>query len=490
MRKKDLKYWIAGAILVIIFMAATFPYIIAKSRFESLKAELREQGEPVTFREYVDKYYKPIPDEDNAVGVLNEAFALYKGPDANCSNIIWGDADKTRFDQKTSPLQLPYVKAFMKANRSSLDKLQELKNYDSLRFEINSIELLDVVYENIDKLSDAAKLYALKMELLIYEAKPQEAEKLLKEMFHLAGLAIQTVPVAHITYSYSCENIALDALERSMNTLSFSSEQLKFFQELCEAQELVVVKNYPYDAKRIIYFQLDIASFQGLVSLDFYPYESNEYINRLPLNLRQSFYYYSGSYFNDLSTEIKAFKSIMNVPVDCYAKRKSELEKIDYEYRQTSSPSFGPCYADYLRIMDILSRLRSAATACAVERYRLKYGNLPKDLNALVPEFMDKVPVDPFDGNQLRYFRGVFELECRVAFPDKMKKAKWAAKTSHSGFCLGIYNRGFEYKTVNSKKTGYHVYSVGWNLIDDKSLKFDGQPYPEDIGFLVIDKKQ
>jgi hypothetical protein len=40
-----------------------------------------------------------------------------------------------------------------------------------------------------------------------------------------------------------------------------------------------------------------------------------------------------------------------------------------------------------------------AVAACAVERYRLKQGRLPETLDALVPEFLDAVPVDPFNEN-------------------------------------------------------------------------------------------
>lgn len=48
-------------------------------------------------------------------------------------------------------------------------------------------------------------------------------------------------------------------------------------------------------------------------------------------------------------------------------------------------------------------QLMEVAVAC--ERYRLKNGELPESLNVLVPEFLDAVPLDAFDGNPLRYNR-------------------------------------------------------------------------------------
>jgi hypothetical protein len=51
------------------------------------------------------------------------------------------------------------------------------------------------------------------------------------------------------------------------------------------------------------------------------------------------------------------------------------------------------------------AQLRNAATALAVERFRLKTGQPPATLEELVPEFLESVPIDPFDGQPLRYRR-------------------------------------------------------------------------------------
>ena len=41
--------------------------------------------------------------------------------------------------------------------------------------------------------------------------------------------------------------------------------------------------------------------------------------------------------------------------------------------------------------------------AIALKRYQLRHQTLPKDLNALVPEFLSEIPRDPVDGQPLRY---------------------------------------------------------------------------------------
>ena len=47
--------------------------------------------------------------------------------------------------------------------------------------------------------------------------------------------------------------------------------------------------------------------------------------------------------------------------------------------------------------------LQATRTILALRAYQLTHGQLPTDLNALVPEFLEAVPIDDFDGQPLRY---------------------------------------------------------------------------------------
>ena len=52
----------------------------------------------------------------------------------------------------------------------------------------------------------------------------------------------------------------------------------------------------------------------------------------------------------------------------------------------------------------LLANLRTAVAAAAVERYRAAHGGaLPQTLDALVPSFLDRVPIDPFTGAPIRW---------------------------------------------------------------------------------------
>ncbi len=51
----------------------------------------------------------------------------------------------------------------------------------------------------------------------------------------------------------------------------------------------------------------------------------------------------------------------------------------------------------------IQSQVDMARVACALERFRLVHGNYPDVLDALAPQFIQKVPHDIINGQPLRY---------------------------------------------------------------------------------------
>jgi hypothetical protein len=90
------------------------------------------------------------------------------------------------------------------------------------------------------------------------------------------------------------------------------------------------------------------------------------------------------------------------------------------------------------------AQLTCARAALAAERFRLKNARLPDSLTELVPEFLSAVPIDPFDGQPMRF------------------------KTTDEGIV---------------------IFSVGENLIDDSGDLVDHPEQtgrskrPQDVGF-------
>jgi len=68
--------------------------------------------------------------------------------------------------------------------------------------------------------------------------------------------------------------------------------------------------------------------------------------------------------------------------------------------RELLVPPFRDTYDPPLRVQ---AKLNATVAGLAAERYRLKHQRWPKTLDELVPEFLDSVPVDPYDDEPLRY---------------------------------------------------------------------------------------
>jgi hypothetical protein len=111
--------------------------------------------------------------------------------------------------------------------------------------------------------------------------------------------------------------------------------------------------------------------------------------------------------------------------------QENKVEKIDVDTNSVGSLYFSDANKIDLhsmmsgsvfslnRVLDRVMRAETAkqmtVTAIALKRYQLKHGNYPVDLNSLVPEFVPAVPLDPVDGQPLRYrpnADGTFLLYC------------------------------------------------------------------------------
>lgn len=61
--------------------------------------------------------------------------------------------------------------------------------------------------------------------------------------------------------------------------------------------------------------------------------------------------------------------------------------------------------ADIPKMARAIFTSRCAATACALQRYRLEFGSFPDDLNLLVPKYMKSVPINILNGKPLDYIK-------------------------------------------------------------------------------------
>jgi hypothetical protein len=105
---------------------------------------------------------------------------------------------------------------------------------------------------------------------------------------------------------------------------------------------------------------------------------------------------------------------------DALANQDAELERLGISKLDSSLDSIFTGKTDYhnmlsesvvtltglsRKVMRIEAARQAVITAIALKRYQLKHGSYPEKLSELVPKFFSAVPLDPVDGQPLRYRR-------------------------------------------------------------------------------------
>ncbi|MEA3226999.1 MAG: hypothetical protein U9Q07_13695, partial [Planctomycetota bacterium] len=195
-----------------------------------------------------------------------------------------------------------------------------------------------------------------------------------------------------------------------INRADFTDEQL------CELSQAVVKAQAPSPLLRIFVgercmtlamLKMPPAQIARIFSLSGSPSESRADARQKTLAV--TFHRFAG--LIDRSTIIyldmmEDYVEAIQLPPD---RRRQAISTIEGRYRAALGTDLvlGHVTAALGRIDMInlkgITHLQTAQAALAIQRYRLAAGELPDTLADLVPTYLDAVPEDPFDGNDLRY---------------------------------------------------------------------------------------
>lgn len=148
-------------------------------------------------------------------------------------------------------------------------------------------------------------------------------------------------------------------------------------------------------------------------------YERVEHGSIRPGLLIPSFYYTktlvpSFNYTKTVAMLARADRSLVEAAPLHYG----EMKELDFQYRGgVVAPFLSGNYAGLVmyhltmpamsailvKKCNVVANIDATRTILAVRAYQLAHGKLPEQLSDLVPQFLDKVPVDDFDGQPLRY---------------------------------------------------------------------------------------
>jgi len=399
--KKERAWFIAFGIFFAIFGTYGGCRAILRARVNRELAAIRAMGYPATPEELIAAYNSPLPGE-NAAPVYLQAFQCVVADPTNKLPIVNGS-----FPPPGEPLPEDTRTAITKhlaANKQALQLLHDAAAIEQCRHAIGFTKpLVNTLLPHLADTRAAARLLALEA-IAAADAKDSVTAVQSMKACLAAGRLVEQEPflISHLV-RIACDVVCARAMQNALSSCQLTDEQCRTLSQGLARHE---------DSSRLAaamageacagseVFDMPAAALGGL----WLPFGS--------MWLQKptwTWYKLVGLSDADERAYLKQARrgiEICQMPEDrrraAAAELDADLEKLPRAYVVSRLVC---CAAEGVVKEDLRGKahLRAARAALAVERYRLAHDRLPGTLDELVPQFLDAVPKDPFDGKPLRY---------------------------------------------------------------------------------------
>jgi len=405
---------IVGTLVVLIILFA----IVQRSSVERRLAALRAQGQPTSLAELAEKLRLPDGVENAADTYVHAFNVSFDAPDAANTPYVSQGALPPRGVPLPEAMALA-TEQFLADNQECLELLTEAAAIEHCRYDWDYGQIMPY-YESIRHcsklLASAVLWHGYEQDGAAVVAHFQDGLRLAESLRDEPFLVSYLVRVA-------CTALSLRALERTLSVTSFTDEQL------AEMDRLMAEAGARLDFTQAMINErcFMIAHLQDPSSLR----KLGNPAPRIPV--------LGGIGLADI---LDYMDDTIEAPELPPAQRPARFREIEEELEDLSflhvvvkvlAPALG-------RVADLDLRCRVdlelARTTLAIERYRLATGAVPDDLEALVPDYLDQVPIDLQDGRPVRYQRTESGYRVYSVFEDGQ---------DHGGVSREEVNRGDPY---------------------------------------------
>ena len=367
-------------------------------------AELRAQGYALTM-ENLDRSYRLPAGAENAADCYLTAFSYYDpGDDEAREGVPWVNRSTASPGRTESlaPEIRERAERFLAANEETLALLHEAVGFEACRYPMDFSTDFGAGVPWLSEVRRNAFLLALEGLVACERGDPNQAIASVHAISDLAR-SVNSPVLIHYLVRIAVQAIAFRSTECIVNRAALTDAQLQSLSGWLEspddskefAMAFVGERCFGADVFRGSTQQLaqHISGNSKLLSLFIVPRKI------LGLHDRDML-----SYINLLQDYI----DVAGLPVRERLARSETLEKESNGSRRLGLLT--RMLVPALARVAVLSVRRTAhqwaaQTTLAIERYRLARGRLPETLSELVPAYLDTVPQDPFDAQELRYRR-------------------------------------------------------------------------------------
>ena len=391
------------ALWILFMLALGFGWLAAQQRVRTELARIREAGEPVS-AEDLDAFYPRPPTARDTTQLWLDAIAVLDTPEFNADAKdlpIVGTADVVPPLAEAWP-HFAAAKARLAKYHEPLEKMHLAAELGGpARYPIDFSRGIASLLPHLNKLRIAARLLVLEAEV---EARRQNATAAAKaiEAILAAEHSLRNEPILiSQLIRLNLDNMARDELEHLLPGADFSDSDLSEIAHQLNASDYSASFQRCSLGERVLGLQtFEDAKSAGIDAplLSFHASDESVYLQFMRKLVASSTL--QGPALYDAATawerEVKQFAGEFGAGLRC----PISVQIIPTFSSTAVGIDRGKAYRDVVTV------------ALAIQRYRLRHGDPPKALAALVPEFLSGVPLDPFDGKPLRY--RVDDAEYRV----------------------------------------------------------------------------
>ena len=396
-------WFIVLCVLVLIVALFLLFRLSQKFALDKKLDEIRAAGYPATCKE-LNEWYSIPKDVNNAADTILDALALFNqwpGEDVEYLPFFGALALPLKHTEPMTESVETVAAEYLADNKKALELFHKAAQIEHCRYPIDYSVADGMKIRYMNDLRESAQLLGLEAYLHIQNKQPDLVIDSINAAFGLArSLEKEPILIAQLI-RIALQAIALKSLERSVNQIEFSDEQLERMSRMvqeahnpdgmlygfvgwrCEGVEII---SRPIN-QNLKWFQPGTAPSRPAIFLYSF-FRLNDQFASIHLDF--------------ITRYIEACKLPTHERLQVAKTIDADMDKI-------------PKYHILAEIMNIhggglikgdcriIAMLENARAALAVERFRLANARFPESLNDLVPKFIESVPIDPFDGKKVRY---------------------------------------------------------------------------------------
>jgi len=388
-------------VLLAVFILAVAVFGVYRwrvgSNIDAAKQRMRDAGLPVTYAE-LDAYYKVPESGENRAYLLQFAIdsMVAVHPRMLDDLPIAGNSDLPHRSEPISEEQVVAMRTFALQNLDVVDAVFESFEYDECRFPIDMNAGPAMLLPHLAQVRSLARVLSIRAILAALNDDSEAAANMVIGIMDLAdSLEKEPILISQLV-RIAIYGIGLSALEQAMNRVDFSDDQLERLQKrMIEAeQNRAFVQGFIGD--RCMWTVIENIGFQ---QGDIDPQKLWFDLVYRPTGMMDmdGLQYYTA--FEDIITACDLPVQDQTAAGEAISNRTEQGG-----FRGSMTAIYVPAMARAIDA-DVRNRayLRTVTVALAAARYKAEQGEYPESADALTPDYLETIPIDPSGGAAIQY---------------------------------------------------------------------------------------